>query len=84
MAVWTEINFFPLLTRPQGSQGYRKMRHSFTELEFGGWVAKIEPKFNNLQKNVKMKKNHQNIIFSYDFSYGVLFITALEMVSPES
>ena len=40
----------PLLTRPQGSQGYQKMRQDPLNMPVEVWRAKIAPKLKNIQK----------------------------------
>ena len=44
VAVWTEKQFIPLLTRPQGSQGCQKMQQDPLNLNFEVWCANMEPK----------------------------------------
>ena len=58
VAVWTEKQFIPLLTRPhqQGSQGYQKMRQDPLNLNLEVWCANMEPKLYNLWKTVKIAK----------------------------
>ena len=50
VAVWTQKNFFPLLTRPQGSQGCQNVRQYPRNMPVEVWCAKIAPKLKNIWK----------------------------------
>ena len=56
MAVWTSKNFFPLLIRPQGSQGCQKITFYFLQKKLFSLCAKITPKRHKFQKPSKLKK----------------------------
>ena len=43
----------PLLTRPQGSQGFQKMRQDPLNMPVEVWCAKIVPKLKNILKSLK-------------------------------
>ena len=51
--------FFPLLTRPQGSQGCQKITFFFLQMKLFSFCAKIAPKRHKLQKPSKLKKKCQ-------------------------
>ena len=59
VAVWTQKNFFPLLTRHQGSQGCQKITFYFLQMKLFSFCAKIAPKRHKLQKPSKLKKKCQ-------------------------
>ena len=50
VAVWTQKTFFPLLIRPQGSQGCQKMHQDPLNVPFEVWCANIAPKLKNIRK----------------------------------
>ena len=56
VAVWTEIFFSPLLTRPQGSQGCQKMCLNPLSLNLEIWCANMEPKPNFKKPASKLNK----------------------------
>ena len=56
MAVWTQNQFFLLLTPPQGSQGCQKMCQDPLNLILEVWYTNIHPKLKELQKTVKIEK----------------------------
>ena len=58
VAVWTPQKFFPLLIRPQGSQGCQKITF-FLQMKVFSFCAKIAPKRHKLQKPSKLKKKCQ-------------------------
>ena len=72
MAVWTEINSFLLLTRPQGSQRCQKPHINILQINLLSSCAKIEPKLSKLEKPSKLKNNCQKSAFSYSFSNFIL------------
>jgi hypothetical protein len=53
----------PLLTRPQGCQGYQKMHQDPLNTPFEVWCAKIAPNLKNLRKSLR-KKSFFDIFFS--------------------
>ena len=66
VAVWTQKNLFPLLTRPQGSQGSQgcqKIPFVFLQMKLFSFCAKIAPKRHKLQKPSKLKKKCQKTLF---------------------
>jgi hypothetical protein len=67
VAVWTQKNFFPLLTRPQGSQGCQKITFFFLQLKLFSFCAKIALKRHKLQKPSKLKKKCQKKPVFLDF-----------------
>ena len=74
-AVWTEINFFPLLTCPKGSQGCQKMHQHPLNSNLEVWYTKIQPKFNNHQKTcqnwkISIKKPCLLAVFWRLFNFG--------------
>ena len=56
VAVWTPKIFFPLLIRPQGSQGCQKIIFFFLQMKPLSFCAKIASKRQKLQKPPKLKK----------------------------
>ena len=50
LAVWTPKEFFPLLTRPQGSQGCQKIGQDPLNMPYEVWCANIAPKLKNIWK----------------------------------
>ena len=56
VAVWTPKKFFPLLTRPQGSQGCQKIRFFFLQMKMFSFCAKIAPRRHKLQKTIKIEE----------------------------
>ena len=60
LAVWTQKKFFPLLTRPQGSQGCQKIRFFFLQMKMFSFCAKIAPKRHKLQKTIKIEEKMSN------------------------
>ena len=67
VAVWTQKNFFPLLTRPQGSQGCQKITFFFLQMKLFSFCAKIALKRHKLQKPSKLKKKCQKNPVFLDF-----------------
>merc|ERR1712051_820895 len=75
LAVWTPQKFFPLLTRPQGSQGCQKITFFFLQMKLFSFCAKIASKRHKLQKPSKLKKKCQKKpvfldIFEYSANWG--------------
>ena len=68
VAVWTQKNFFLLLTRPQGSQGCQKITFIFLQMKLFSFCAKIALKRHKLQKPSKLKKTCKKTLFSQTFS----------------
>ena len=62
VAVWTEKQFIPLLTCPQGSQGCQKMCQDPLNMPVEVWCAKIAPKLKNIWKGLR-KQNFFDIFF---------------------
>ena len=60
VAVWTPKKFFPLLTRPQGSQGCQKIRFFFLQMKMFSFCAKIAPRRHKLQKTIKIEEKMSN------------------------
>ena len=60
VAVWTPKTFFPLLTRPQGSQGCQKIRFFFLQMKMFSFCAKIAPRGHKLQKTIKIEEKVSN------------------------
>ena len=56
VAVWTQKTFFPLLIRPQGSQGCQKITFFFLQMKVFSFCAKIALKLYKLQKTVKIEE----------------------------
>ena len=58
VAVWTQKNFFPLLTRPQGSQGSqgRQKIIFFLQMKLLSFCAKIAPKRHKHSKTIKFEE----------------------------
>ena len=59
VAVWTPKTFFPLLTRPQGSQGSQgcqKIRFFFLQMKMFSFCTKIAPRRHKLQKTIKIEE----------------------------
>ena len=54
VAVWTQKTFFPLLIRPQGSQGCQKFTFFYLQMKVFSFCSKIAP------KRHKLEKKHQN------------------------
>ena len=74
VAVWTPKNFFPLLIRPQGSQGCQKITFYFLQMKLFSFCAKIAPKRHKLQKPSKLKKKCQkNPVFLDFFKYSSIW-----------
>ena len=74
LAVWTPKTFFPLLTRPQGSQGCQKIRFFFLQMKMFSFCAKIAPRRHKLQKASKLKKKCQiNPVFLDSFEYSSIW-----------
>jgi hypothetical protein len=73
VAIWTEINFFPLLTCSQGSQRCQIICQHPLNSNLEVWCAKIEAKLNNLQKIIKIEKKSSKTMFSYSFLKIVQF-----------
>ena len=67
VAVWTQKKFFPLLTRPQGSQGCQKITFYFLKMKLFSFCAKIALKRHKLQKPSKLKKKCQKKPVFLDF-----------------
>ena len=53
----------PLLTRPQGSQGYQKMHQDPLNMPVEVWCAKIAPKLKNIRKCLR-KQGFFDLFFS--------------------
>ena len=71
VAVWTPKKFFPLLIRPQGSQGCQKITFFFSQMKVFSFCAKIAPKRHKLKKTSKLKKKCQkNPVFLDIFKYS--------------
>ena len=69
VAVWTIKKFFPLLIRPQGSQGCQKIKFFFSKMKLFSLCAKIAPKRYKLQKTIKIEeKMSKKPLFSQIFS----------------
>ena len=60
LAVWTPKTFFPLLTRPQGSQGCQKIRFFCLQMKMFSFCAKIAPRRHKLQKTIKIEEKMSN------------------------
>merc|ERR1711894_186429 len=56
VAVWTGKKFFPLLIRPQGSQGCQKITFFFSQMKVFSFCAKIAPKRHKLKKPIKIEE----------------------------
>ena len=74
VAVWTQKKFFPLLTRPQGSQGCQKITFIFLQMKLFSFCAKIAPKRHKLQKPSKLKENmSKNPVFLDFFKFSSIW-----------
>ena len=74
VAVWTQKKIFPLLIRPQGSQGCQKITFFFLQMKMFSFCAKIAPKRHKLQKPSKLKKKCQkNPVFLDFFKYSSIW-----------
>ena len=74
VAVWTQKKIFPLLTRPQGSQGCQKITFYFSKMKLFSFCAKIALKRHKLQKPSKLKKKCQkNPVFLDFFKYSSIW-----------
>ena len=72
VAVWTQKKFFPLLTRPQGSQGCQKITFYFLKMKLFSFCAKIALKRHKLQKPSKLKKKCFLRPFQIFFNLGAI------------
>ena len=52
VAVWTQKKFFPLLIRPQGSQGCQKITFFFHKWKCFPFALRLPPKDTNSKKNM--------------------------------
>ena len=74
VVVWTQKQFTPLLTRPQGSQGCQKIRIYFLQIKVLSFCAKIAQKRHKLWKSSKLKKKCQkNPVFLDIFKYSSIW-----------
>ena len=62
VAVWTQKQFIPLLTHPQGSQGCQKMHQDPLNSNLEVWCANMDPKLKKLQKTVKIETKLSKIM----------------------
>ena len=77
VAVWPQKTFFPLLIRPQGSQGCQKITFFFSQMKVFSFCAKIDPNRHKLKKTIKieekMSKNPCFLrYFQIFFNFGVI------------
>ena len=74
VAVWTQKNFFPLLIRPQGSQGCQKSTFFFQKWNCFPFALRLPLKDTNFKKPSKLKKKCQkNHVFSDFFEYSSIW-----------
>ena len=58
LAVWTPKNFFPLLMRPQGSQGCQKITFIFLQMKLFSFCAKKMQTSKTIKNEEKMLKKN--------------------------
>ena len=74
VAVWTPKKFFPLLTRPQGSQGCQKFRFFFYKWKCFPFALRLPLEDTNFKKPSKLKKKCQiNPVFLDSFEYSSIW-----------
>ena len=66
LAVWTPKNFFPLLTRPQGSQGCQKITFFFYKWNCCPFALRLPLKDTNFKNHQNWRKN---VYVRFNFIY---------------